>query len=57
MNNLFELHNSLHDVIMKELITGKPPYDKLSKEELFKLLDNVIGEIKIDMNYIIGEEK
>ena len=38
---------------MREIITGDG-YDKLSKEELFELLDNVIGMIKIDMNYIMG---
>lgn len=53
MNN--KLHNNLHDVIMKELITGKyaEEYSKLTKEEMRILLYNVMTELKIDLDYII----
>jgi len=54
---LQQLHFRLHDVIMKELITSNNRYDKLTKEELFGLFDSVIGELKLDMGYIIGERK
>lgn len=52
----FEMKNTLHDLLMKEIITGELRYDKLSKQDLFDLLDSVIGELKIDLNYIISDD-
>jgi hypothetical protein len=42
---------------MKELITGKyaEEYSKLTKYEMRILLYNVMTELKIDLDYIIGD--
>lgn len=53
-NSLNLLFNRLHDVIMKEIITGE--YYNLSNNELINLLDSVIDMIKIDVTYLNSEK-
>lgn len=46
----------LHDMIIKELITGRYEYGLLGRDEIKKLLQNVVEELKIDLYYLKGDK-